>query len=185
VDSLLVSYRGKLLLEAYYRRGRANYPHYQMSITKSYTALALGRAIQLGHLKIEDLDKPVISFLKELDAAKLAPGADGITLAQAMGMLSGIRVDEAKLKELRRKPAQLQGQGEIQAYLENSAPIPPPPREFKYQETDPAMAMQALWDRRSGLYALADVTVNVETIDSQQLIDSVAALAHDGTLGIG
>jgi hypothetical protein len=47
------------------------------------------------------------------------------------------------------------------------------------------MAMQALWDRRSGLYALADVTVNVETIDSQQLIDSVAALAHDGTLGIG
>jgi len=144
VDSLLVSYRGKLLLEAYYRRGRANYPHYQMSITKSYTALALGRAIQLGHLKMEDLDKPVISFLKELDAAKLAPGADGITLAQAMGMLSGIRVDEAKLKELRRKPAQLQGQGEIQAYLENSAPIPPPPREFKYQETDPAMAMQVL-----------------------------------------
>ena len=50
---------------------------------------------------------------------------------------------------------------------------------------DPAMAMQSLWDRRSGLYALADVTVNVETVDSQRLIDSVVALAHDGTLGIG
>jgi hypothetical protein len=47
------------------------------------------------------------------------------------------------------------------------------------------MAMQSLWDRRSALYALADVTVNVEAVDSQRLIDSVVALAHDGTLGIG
>ena len=35
VDSLLISYHGKLLFESYYRRGRINYPHYQMSITKS------------------------------------------------------------------------------------------------------------------------------------------------------
>ena len=46
VDSLLSSKEGKLVFESYYRRGRANYPHYQMSITKSYTAMALGRAIQ-------------------------------------------------------------------------------------------------------------------------------------------
>ena len=58
-DSFLVSKSGELLLECYYRRGRLNYPHYQMSITKSHTALALGRAIQLGYLKMEDLDKPV------------------------------------------------------------------------------------------------------------------------------
>ena len=68
VDSMLISYRGKLLFESYYRRGRANFPHYQMSITKSYTALAIGRAIQLGLLKMDDLDKPAINFLKELDA---------------------------------------------------------------------------------------------------------------------
>ena len=47
-DSFLVSKSDELLMEYYYRRGRINYPHYQMSITKSYTALALGRAIQLG-----------------------------------------------------------------------------------------------------------------------------------------
>ena len=64
IDSLLIWSRGKLLFESYYRRSRANYPHYQMSITKSYTALALGRAIQLGYLKMEDLDKPAIGFLK-------------------------------------------------------------------------------------------------------------------------
>ena len=47
IDSLLLWHDGSLLLEAYYRRGRANYPHYQMSITKSYTAMAIGRAIEL------------------------------------------------------------------------------------------------------------------------------------------
>jgi hypothetical protein len=47
-DSLLIAYKNKLLFESYFRRGRRNYPHYQMSITKSYTAYAIGRAIQLG-----------------------------------------------------------------------------------------------------------------------------------------
>ena len=144
VDSMLICFRGKLIFEAYYRRGRANYPHYQMSITKSYTALALGRAIELGLLKIEDLDKPAIGFLKELDTAKLAQGAEGITLAQAMTMGSGIRLSEEKTKELLKDPAQLKGQGEIQAYLQNSDPISPAPRAFKYQEADPAIAMQVL-----------------------------------------
>ena len=52
-------------------------------------------------------------------------------------------------------------------------------------QADPAVAMQSLWERRSGLYAQADAVVNVEGIDSQRLIDSVVALAHDGTWGIG
>ena len=142
VDSMLIGYRGKLLLESYYRRGRANFPHYQMSITKSYTALAVGRAFQLGLLKMEDLDKPVISFLKELDKTKLVAGADTITLAQAMQMGSGIRLAKEKEKELMKNPAQLMGLGELQAYLQHSDPIPPMPREFKYQEPDTAIAMQ-------------------------------------------
>jgi CubicO group peptidase (beta-lactamase class C family) len=144
VDSLLISYRGKLLFESYYRRGRANFPHYQMSITKSYTALAIGRAIQMGLLKMEDLDKPAIPFLKELDTTKLVAGADSITLAQAMQMSSGIRLAEEKTKDLLKNPAQLKGQAEIQAYLQYSDPIPTMPRQFKYQESDTAIAMQVL-----------------------------------------
>lgn len=144
VDSLLISYRGKLVFESYYRRGRANFPHYQMSITKSYTALAVGRAIQMGLLKMEDLDKPAISFLKELDKTKLVAGADAITLAQAMQMSSGIRLTKEKEKELMKNPAQLKGLGELQAYLQHSDPIPPRPREFKYQEPDTAIAMQVV-----------------------------------------
>ncbi len=144
VDSLLIAQKGKLLFESYYRRGRINYPHYQMSITKSYTAMAIGRAIQLGRLTMGELDKPVVSFLTGIDRSKLVPGATSITLAEAMNMRSGIRMDEGKAKELVKQPAALKGQGQIRAYLENSAPIPQAPRAFKYQEADPAMAMQVL-----------------------------------------
>ena len=112
VDSMRIGYRGKLIFESYYRRGRANFPHYQMSITKSYTALAIGCAVQLGLLKMEDLDKPAIGFLKGLDMTKLA---------QVMQMGSGIRLGDKKAKELMKDPAKLKGQAEIQAYLQYSA----------------------------------------------------------------
>jgi len=143
-DSFLISYKGKLIFEAYYRRGRANFPHYQMSITKSYTALALGRAIQLGYLKPDDIDKPAIDFLKQLDRSTLAAGAEKITLAEAMQMSSGIRLSDEKSKELLKNPSQLKGLGEIQAYLQYSEAIPPIPRPFKYQEADTSLVMQVL-----------------------------------------
>ncbi|MFT5470169.1 MAG: CubicO group peptidase (beta-lactamase class C family) [Verrucomicrobiales bacterium] len=144
IDSLLISHRGKLVFESYFRRGRINYPHYQMSITKSYTAMAIGRAIQLGHLTMADLEKPVVEFLKELDRAKLVQGAETITLTEAMNMRSGIRLDAKKVIEVRRKAESLKGQGQIRAYLENSAPISDETQTFKYQGSDPSIAMQVL-----------------------------------------
>ena len=144
VDSLLIAHRGQLLFESYFRRGRINYPHFQMSITKSYTAMAIGRAIQLGHLTMADLDKPVVGFLKQLDRSKFVPGAEAITLAEAMNMRSGVRLGDGKATLLTQRPDVLKGQGQIQAYLEHSAPIPSAPREFKYQEADPSMTMQVL-----------------------------------------
>ena len=143
-DSLLISYKGKLLFESYFRRGRINYPHYQMSITKSYTALALGRTIQLGYFSMEDLKRPVVSFLKDVDKTKLVAGAAEITLDKALHMGSGIRLDKEKAKELRKHPARLKGQGQIQAYMQSSAPIPKEGVKFKYQASDPAMAMQVV-----------------------------------------
>jgi CubicO group peptidase (beta-lactamase class C family) len=144
IDSLLIVHEGKLLFESYYRRGRANYPHYQMSITKSYTAMAIGRAIALGHLTMADLEKPVVMFLKELDRSKLVPGATSITLSQAMNMRSGIRIDTDTAKELMKTPRALKGQGQIQAYLEHSAPISEETQTFKYQASDPSTTMQVL-----------------------------------------
>ena len=110
-DSLLIAYKGKLLFESYFRRGRANYPHYQMSITKSYTTMALGRAMQLGYLSMEDLHKPIVSFLDQIEPDQLAKGAEQITLHQAMQMSSGIRLPKKKIGEIVRKPDLLKGQG--------------------------------------------------------------------------
>ncbi len=144
IDSLLICYQGKLLFESYYRRGRINYPHYQMSITKSYTTLAIGRAIALGYLSMADLDKPIISFLKGLDRTSLVKGAHAITLDQVMQMTSGIRLSDQKTQLLRQTPQLLHGQGHVQAFLENSSAIPAPPRAFKYQSSDPSITMQVL-----------------------------------------
>ncbi|MBF0199620.1 MAG: serine hydrolase [Planctomycetes bacterium] len=144
-DSLLIWYKGKLLFESYYRRGRINVPHYQMSITKSYTALALGRAMQLGYISMADLNRPVLSFLKDVDGEKLAPGSESVLLHEAMHMKSGIRVDNAKAKKAMKTPENLVGQKQIQTYLELSAPITEKSKSvFKYQGSDPTITMQVL-----------------------------------------
>ena len=144
-DSLLVAYKNKLLVESYFRRGRRNYPHYQMSITKSYTAYALGRAIQMGYLTMEDLHKPVVSFLDQIKSDQLAKGAEQITLHQAMQMSSGIRLPKKKIGEIVRKPDLLKGQGQARAYLQFTNPISNQlPQPFKYQSADTVLTMQVL-----------------------------------------
>lgn len=144
IDSLLLFSKGKLIFESYFRRGRVNYPHYQMSITKSYTSMALGRAIQMEYLSMADLEKPVVSLLQEIDQANLVKGAEAITLAEAMNMKSGIRIDQKRAASLMKTPELLKGQKQIQAYFENSAPIPVAPREFKYQGSDPSITIQVI-----------------------------------------
>lgn len=142
-DSLLIAHKGKLLFESYYLRGRINLPHPQASATKAYTGFALGRAIQLGYLTMADLDKPLISFLKDLKPKKFVEGADKITLNHALTMRSGIRISEEQREQFEKNPSQLEGQGLVQAYLEHSAPITLESQTFKYQ-SDPSLVMQVI-----------------------------------------
>jgi CubicO group peptidase (beta-lactamase class C family) len=142
-DSLLIAHKDKLVFESYYSRGRINLPHFQASATKAYTSMALGRAIQLGYLTMADLDKPLVSFLKDLDPSKFVEGVENITLHQAMTMRSGIRISKEQREEFEKKPALLKGQGQVQAYLEHSAPITAESQSFKYQ-MDPTLVMQVL-----------------------------------------
>ena len=142
-DSLLIAHKGKLIFESYYSRGRINLPHFQASATKAYTGLALGRAIQLGYLTMADLDKPLISFLKDLDPTKFVEGVEKITLHQAMTMRSGIRLSDEQIEEFEKNPSMLKGQRQVQTYLEHSAPITAESQSFKYQ-FDPILVMQVL-----------------------------------------
>ena len=143
-DSLLIAHKDKLLFESYFLRGRIDLPHYQASVTKAYTNLAIGRAIQLGYLTMADLDKPLIGFLKDLNTAKLVEGAEMITLHKAMTMRSGIRISEEDRAELRENPDKLGGQGQVQVYLEHSRPIAPDSQSYLYQGIDTQLTMQVL-----------------------------------------
>ena len=142
-DSLLIAHKGKLLFESYYKRARINLPHPQASATKAYTSLALGRAIQMGYLTMADLDKPLVSFLGDLDPAKFTDGAEKITLHHALTMRSGIRISDEQRKEIGKNPSALKGQGLIQAYLEYSAPITAESQSFLYS-FDANLVMQVL-----------------------------------------
>lgn len=53
------------------------------------------------------------------------------------------------------------------------------------QEADPRAKMEQLWEARRPLYNAADAVVDVERLTSQQVTDSVAQLAHDGTPEVG
>ncbi|MDY8136015.1 serine hydrolase [Aquimarina sp. 2201CG5-10] len=142
-DSFLIAQKGKLIFESYYRRGRINLPHPQASATKTYTSMALGRAIQLGYLTMADLDKPIVSFLKDLDPTKFVEGVEKITLHQALTMRSGIDISEDKRKELEENTNLLKGQKHIQVFLENTAPITTVSQIFNYKD-DPRLVMQVI-----------------------------------------
>ncbi|MEL6483427.1 MAG: serine hydrolase [Bacteroidota bacterium] len=142
-DSFLISHKGKLVFESYYKHGRINLPHPQASATKAFTCLALGRAIQMGYLSMDDLDKPLVHFLKDLDPTKFVEGAEKITLAKALTMRSGVRFTEDQKKEMENNPDQLKGQQQIQTLLSLSAPITEASQSFKYQG-DPTFVMQVL-----------------------------------------
>ena len=86
-------------------------------------------------------DEKEIDFLKEIDQSKIVSGAEQITLAQALNMKSGIRIDRAEVNELRKEKDLLLGQGQIQAYLQYSAPIPRTKKTFKYQGSDPSVCL--------------------------------------------
>lgn len=143
IDSFLISHKGKLVFESYYRRGRVDLSHPQSSATKSYTSLALGRAIQMGYLSMADLDKPVISFLQDLDLSKLVDGAEKITLHNALTMTTGIQIDEATLQRFDKNPSKMKGQGEIQAILEHGDSITKKAQVFRYG-MGPQFVMQVI-----------------------------------------
>ncbi len=145
VDSLLISHKGKLIFESYYQSGRINLGHPQASATKTYTSLALGRAIQLGYLSLDDLHKPVISFFKDIDTSDLVEGADKVTLHQALTMQSGIRIEDEKAGVFEQYRDLIDGQRLAQSILEQSDPITDEVlNEFAYGNYSSMMVMQVI-----------------------------------------
>jgi CubicO group peptidase (beta-lactamase class C family) len=142
LDSILIWKDGKLLFEMYNRRGRVNGPHYAMSVTKTLTSVALARAIHLGLMSMDDLDKPVISFMPEIDVSKIQSGVETITLRDALFMKSGLRYESKRVEqELGAKHTKQQY---FQKLFENTAPVTPESKTYKYTGTDPSLIMMII-----------------------------------------
>lgn len=143
-DSLLIAHKDKLLFESYYLRGRTNLPHPQASAVKAYTSLVVGRVIQMGYLSMADLDKPLVSFLKELNPTKFVDGAEKITLHRALTMHGGLSVSDEKWDELKNNPSGLQRQGLVQSLLEHSGPITTASQTYLYGNFNPMLVMTVI-----------------------------------------
>ena len=145
LDSILLWKDGKLIFEYYNRHGRVDAPHYLMSITKTMTSVALARAMQLGLLTMTDLDKPVVSFMPEIDRSKIQPGVDTITLRDALYMKSGLRWGGDKGDKIESTiGAEYQKQKFFQQLFEKTAPVTPQSKAYKYTGTDPSLIMMIL-----------------------------------------
>lgn len=143
-DSLLIAHNNKLVFESYYLRGRIDLPHPQASAVKGYTSLVLGRAIQMGYLTIEDLEKPLISFFKDLNLSSLAKGAEKLTLHKALTMRGGLSVSDERWRELEKNPSQLQGSGLVKTLLEHSGPITDESQTYLYGNFNPILVMSVI-----------------------------------------
>lgn len=143
-DALLISHKDQLVFESYYKKGRINLAHGQASAVKGYTSLILGRAMQLGYLTMEDLDKPLVHFLKDLDPTKFTKGAEKITLHKALTMHGGLTIDDEKWEEVEQDSIQLKGQGLVQTLLERSAPITDQTQTYLYGNFNPMMVMTVI-----------------------------------------
>ena len=114
-----------------------------------------------------------VDLTRELAAAPpmvLAPGGGWVTNPGVMELLR----PPGRIIHLRISPA------EAVRRLSRSRVVRP-----LLQQADPAIKMQALWEARGPLYAQADLEVNVETLSQQQVMETVQALARDGTPRVG
>ncbi|AXT55222.1 serine hydrolase [Aquimarina sp. AD1] len=143
-DAVLVSHKNKLVFESYYKKGRINMPHGQASAVKAYTSLVLGRAIQMGYLSMEDLNKPLISFLKDINPKKITKGAEKITLHKALTMHGGLAIDNDTWKDIEKDSIRLKGQGLVQTLLEQTKPITSESQTYLYGNFNPMLVMTVI-----------------------------------------
>ncbi|WP_299180171.1 serine hydrolase [uncultured Aquimarina sp.] len=143
-DAVLVSHKNKLVFESYYKKGRINVPHGQASAVKAYTSLVLGRAMQMGYLSMEDLNKPLISFLKDINPEKITKGAEKITLHKALTMHGGLTINNDTWKDIENDSVRLKGQGLVQTLLEQTKPITSESQTYLYGNFNPMLVMTVI-----------------------------------------
>ncbi len=139
IDGVLIAKDGKLIVEEYFANANIDRPHYQMSITKSITANAIGKCIDMG--LIESENDLILKYLPEVDKSKIAEGAEKLTIKDLLTMQSGIRFKGSKA-EVRQK-VDMHTCAEL--YLTYTKPIGEK-KKYKYDGTNPSILQHVLYN---------------------------------------
>jgi CubicO group peptidase (beta-lactamase class C family) len=86
VHSIMVLHHGKVVAEKWYSEGAPDVPHVMNSVSKSYTATAVGFAISEG---LVSLDDKVVSFFPDKVPAEHSPLLDEMTVRHLLTMSTG------------------------------------------------------------------------------------------------
>ncbi len=93
---------------------------------------------------MEDLDKPLINFLKDVDPKKMTKGAEKITIHKALTMHGGLNIDGDEWKEIENDSVRLKGQGLVQTLFEQSEPITDVSQTYLYGNYNPMLVMTVI-----------------------------------------
>jgi len=140
VCSILVAKGDTLLLEQYFGDAGIDKLHPTRSHTKSVTSYAVGKAIEQG--KIKSVDDPILKYLPEVDASKVLPGVEKLTIKDCLTMSAGLRSD-GKLK----KPKRFKKDTHVPWILEDwTTELVTGKRRFSYSYSDPIIISHVLFN---------------------------------------
>jgi CubicO group peptidase (beta-lactamase class C family) len=88
IDSVIVVRHGRIVLEKYRRGWSAYRKHMLQSVTKSFTSVLIGIAIQQG--LIDNVDQRMVDFFPDRDIANLDARKQSITLEHLLTMSEGM-----------------------------------------------------------------------------------------------
>ncbi len=126
---------------------------------------------------MDDLDKPMISFLNDIDRSDLVEGADKVTLHQALTMRSGIRINAGRAEEFERYRDPIDGQKLVQSILEQSDPITDEVlTEFAYGNYSSMIVMQVI---------SAVVPGSAESFIKTELLQKMGIAGYEWRIGLG
>lgn len=114
-----------------------------------------------------------VALTRELTAAPpmvLAPGGGWVTNSEVMALIR----PSGRIIHLRISPEMA-----LRRLLRSRVVRP------LLKGSDPQATMNKLWENRAQLYALADFEIDVEVVDSQQVVDRIVVLARNLTAGLG